>query len=331
MGGCMTKKLGERLVDAGLITTEQLELALKRQKRCGGLFGSNLVLLYMITEDELLAFLAKSTGVKSIDLKSFPIPERVLKMMTKGMVEKYNVIPVAYKKPNTLEIACADPTNIAILDELSFITGRNIVPLLSTYSSILEAITRYYSGVPFTNGSSAPQECTDQQIVLSETGHKRLGQLLVEADMIQPHQLNRALKRQCQQGGVIGRNLIEIGAISEQKLKMFLARQMGVKEVNLSQVFFSRELLEYIPLEVAEKYHVVPIAAKDGELSVACLDPTDFSILDQLQFYTGMKIKAFLASYAAINQIIDQYYRSIPLGKENPAESTPSITISTDL
>jgi len=66
----MTKKLGEKLVEVGLITEKQLGYALKRQRRCGGLLGSNLGLLYMLTEDQLLAFLSDSTGVRSIDRRA---------------------------------------------------------------------------------------------------------------------------------------------------------------------------------------------------------------------------------------------------------------------
>jgi len=319
----MTKKLGEKLVDAGLITLQQLDFALSRQRRCGGLLGSNLVLLYILTEDQLLAFISDSTGIRSVDLKTLPIPKRVLEMISKGTVEKYNIIPISFAPPNTLEVACADPTNLAALDELSFITGYQIVPLLSTYSEILEATTRYYSGISFFEKEDARSIEKTEKSHEIPTGHKRIGELLLDAGLINNEQLDRALSRQSQRGNILGRNLIETRAISEQNLKVFLARQMGVEEIDLSRVFVTLELLKRISLEVAEKYHVVPVQLEGDVLSIACLDPTDLYSLDQLQFFTGKKIKPLLASYASINQFIDQYYRAVPLVEDNPDESTP--------
>jgi len=305
----MSKKLGQRMVDAGLITMEELQYALERQALRGGLLGSNLVLLLYITEDQLMEFLARDTGIRKINLKDVKVPKHVLQYVPLGIVEKYNVIPVAEQGVNDLVVACTDPTNVAAFDHLSFITGKNIVPVLTTFSDLMEATTNYYYGVEVTT-------TTDEKVVLDPhepQGPPRIGERLLQAGVITRHQLNFALQRQQRRGGVLGKHLVETGALSDYRLRQFLSEKMGVPELDLESIHIDPSLKNLIPKNLAEAFNLVPVNLEEGKLTVAMMDPTDLTTIDQIQFRCGKEIIPVLASAEAISLIIDQYYRAIPI------------------
>lgn len=142
-----TKKLGERLVDAGLITPEQLQEALRHQRIAGGRMGSNLVALGFITEDVLMDFLAQQTGVPRMDLRGLDIPEEVLKRIPRRLAEQMHVLPLAIKEPKSLVLAMADPLDLNAVDSCRFASGLNIEPVVASISQLKHYIPEHYRKV----------------------------------------------------------------------------------------------------------------------------------------------------------------------------------------
>jgi type II secretory ATPase GspE/PulE/Tfp pilus assembly ATPase PilB-like protein len=138
------KKLGEMLIQSGLITETQLLQGLERQKTWGGRLGSNLVMIGALKEGELLNFLSAQTGVKQINLAEIEISSAVLKKVPQKVVEQFNLVPVYMQDKSTLVVALADPTDLNAIDQVAFITGHNIVPMITSYSAILHTINKYY-------------------------------------------------------------------------------------------------------------------------------------------------------------------------------------------
>ncbi|RMG01097.1 MAG: type IV-A pilus assembly ATPase PilB [Nitrospirae bacterium] len=138
-------KLGQILIAANLVTEAQLQEALSLQRKEGGKLGSKLVKLGYITEDRLVSFLSKQYGVPAINLADYEIDPSVLKLIPAEMAKKYLIIPVA-RVGATLTVAMADPSNIYAIDDIKFMTGYNVEAVVASESSILEAITKYYSG-----------------------------------------------------------------------------------------------------------------------------------------------------------------------------------------
>lgn len=169
------KRLGEMLVEAGLITESQLVGALGRQKKWGGRLGTNLVKLGNIKEDDLGRFLARQTGVQEMNISQVKILPHILKLVPKKIAEKYHLIPVAMKDKNTLIVSCADPTDLGALDHISFITGHKVEAVISTFASIRDAIARHYPGGTTLTGSESIALADDTMPTLMElddlTGH----------------------------------------------------------------------------------------------------------------------------------------------------------------
>lgn len=137
------KKLGQMLMDAGFINETQLMQGLERQKNWGGRLGSNLVMIGAIKEKELLRFLSAQCGVPEIDLTEREISESVLKLIPRKVVEQFNLVPVA-EQGKELTIALIDPTDINAIDQVAFITGRKIKPMVASYSAMLQTINSLY-------------------------------------------------------------------------------------------------------------------------------------------------------------------------------------------
>jgi hypothetical protein len=142
-----TKKLGEMLVEAQLITVDQLQDALRQQRIAGGRMGSNLVAMGFISEDVLMDFLAQKTGVPRLDLRALNIPAAVLQRIPRRLAEQLMVLPISLKEPKSLVVAMADPSDLNAVDSARFASGLNIEPVVASYSALKLAIPEYYRKV----------------------------------------------------------------------------------------------------------------------------------------------------------------------------------------
>jgi type IV pilus assembly protein PilB len=139
----MAGKLGELLVRERLITAEELSRALDAKGKGGGRLGTSLVKLGYISEAVLVSFLSKQFGVPSVDLTRMEIETAVIETIPADLAQKYQVLPIA-RSGQTLTIATADPSNIFVVDDIKFLTGKNIVVNVASEGAIKEAIDRYY-------------------------------------------------------------------------------------------------------------------------------------------------------------------------------------------
>jgi type IV pilus assembly protein PilB len=139
----MALKLGDLLLKAKLISQDQLDEALKLQQSSGLKLGEALVKLNVVTEDDITETLSAQFGVPSINLTHFEIDPSVLKLVAADVARKYNILPVN-KTGATLTIAMSDPTNVFALDDIKFMTGYNVEPVVASEQSLQLAIDRHY-------------------------------------------------------------------------------------------------------------------------------------------------------------------------------------------
>jgi type IV pilus assembly protein PilB len=141
----LSERLGELLIKRNYITTDQLKRASEEQKLKGGRLESNLVRLGYIKEDELLSFLSAQYRVLSIKISKIEINPNVIKLIPSSTVKKYFIIPVHRVGPK-LTLAMSDPSNIVVIDEIKFMTGFNVEPVVASETEIIDAIKKYYGG-----------------------------------------------------------------------------------------------------------------------------------------------------------------------------------------
>lgn len=149
------KKLGDMLVEAGLIDEIQLRAALAHQKQWGGRLGAILISMGFITEERLLKFLSSHFQLPAVDFKKVRIQEDVLKLISVDVAKKHHVLPIAIWQEGGkkyLLVAMSDPTNLAAIDEIQFITNYHVKPAIATDTAIGEGIRYYYEGIGLPPG-----------------------------------------------------------------------------------------------------------------------------------------------------------------------------------
>jgi type IV pilus assembly protein PilB len=141
----LAERLGELLIKRNYITPEQLKKASDEQKLKGGRLESNLVKLGYIKEDELLSFLSAQYRVPSVKISKMEINPNVIKLIPSSVSKKYFIIPINRVGPK-LTLAMADPSNIVVIDEIKFMTGFNVEPVVASETEIIDAVKKYYGG-----------------------------------------------------------------------------------------------------------------------------------------------------------------------------------------
>jgi len=141
----MSVRLGEILLKESLITQDQLDKALEFQRSNGGKLGSCLTKMGYITDDDITGVLSRQYGVPSINLKYYEIDPNVIKLIPQDTALRYQVVPLS-RVGSVLTIAMTDPTNVFAMDDIKFMTGFNVEPVVASESAIGEAIGRFYGG-----------------------------------------------------------------------------------------------------------------------------------------------------------------------------------------
>src|SRR6476620_5837374 len=173
----MSAKLGEILVRENLISPQHLREALDYQREHGGRLGYNLAKLGLVSDDMITAVLSRQYGNPSVNLDLFHIDDSVLRLIPEEVAQKYLVLPLS-RVGATLTLAMVDPTNVFAMDDVKFMTGLNVEPVVVAEASIQDAIAKYY-------GSSKEIElATLSDEVVYEGGSKSANGGITHADLI---------------------------------------------------------------------------------------------------------------------------------------------------
>src|SRR5687767_15511061 len=175
----MAVRIGELLLKEKRITPEQLQEALNHQRQNGAKLGFNLIKLGYVKDDEITALLSKQYGVPSIALGAFDVDPAVVKLVPAETAQKYQIIPLS-RSGATLTIAMTDPTNVFAMDDIKFMTGYNVEPVVASETAVADSITRYYAlakpaasgggGSSLMGGASALEMATKTMEEMSVSG-----------------------------------------------------------------------------------------------------------------------------------------------------------------
>ena len=143
----------------------------------------------------------------------------------------------------------------------------------------------------------------------------RFGELLVEAGLLSAAQLTDALKNQAHFGGTLATNLVDMGFMEEDELIQFSSRQLGLPCATSEELMsVSPDVIRLVPKELAEKYMIIPLSREKKRLTLAMLDPSDLSVIDEISFVTGYFIIPMIATELRLVQALEKHYKI----KRNP-------------
>jgi len=141
----IAEKLGRVVLDANLVTEDQLQKALLTQKRDGGRLGEILIRLGFVDESHLLQCLSQQHGVTLIDLNKTKIDPAVTRLVPAEIAKKHLVIPVK-RLGSSLSLAMVDPSDVYAIDNVKFATGYNVEPYIASEATVIAAINKFYGG-----------------------------------------------------------------------------------------------------------------------------------------------------------------------------------------
>ena len=139
----MAIRLGELLLREKRVTPAQLQEALAYQQTNGGRLGSTLVKLNILRDEDITSVLSRQYGVPSINLAEFDLDPSIVRLVPLETATKYNVIPVG-RNGTTLTLAMTDPTNVFAMDDIKFMTGLHVEPVVASENAIRDCITKYF-------------------------------------------------------------------------------------------------------------------------------------------------------------------------------------------
>jgi type IV pilus assembly protein PilB len=149
----MAIRLGELLLREKRVTPAQLQEALTHQRTNGGRLGSTLVKLGILRDEDITSVLSRQYGVPSINLAEFDLDASIVRLVPLETANKYNVIPVG-RNGTTLTLAMTDPTNVFAMDDIKFMTGLHVEPVVASETAIRDAIAKYFDAKAPTPGNS---------------------------------------------------------------------------------------------------------------------------------------------------------------------------------
>ncbi len=138
--------------------------------------------------------------------------------------------------------------------------------------------------------------------------NERIGELLVQKNLISSDQLKKAQDEARQKGERIGHQITKLGYLEESELTDFVAQQYGVPSIDLGDFEIDADVIRLIPEEVALKHTVIPVNRAGSTLVLATADPSNIFAIDDIKFLTGYNIEVVVASEEGIKEGIDRYY-----------------------
>ena len=289
-------RIGEILNAEGLISEEQLLLALEKQQTEPRKLGQILLDLGFLSQEELGRALETQArqGSPSVDPYLY-ISSQTLDVVSESVARRYEILPLARSR-TSLVLFSARFLDSTALEELKAITGLTPKPLLVDAGDLKQAI----------------DSCFKRRSLIRKP-QIRLGELLQSRGSLTEEQLNVCLKKQKATRERLGDVIIKLGFASEDTVYSCLAEQLGCEYRNFSVAMVDVELAQMVSQKFAERHRVVPISLerREGVLEVAMAEPNDLKVKDLLKSVAdehGYKLKAVLSSPASITTGIAYIY-----------------------
>ena len=312
----MAKRLGECLVEAGVITEAQLKEALSFQKATKGFLGQILVKQGWISDKQLCTAISEAIHVNCVSIESILISPEVVELISSSLAVTCQILPLFIHK-NTIYLAMENPRDIGTIQIVEYETGLQVKPLMAPPCQLHDMIEKYYRPEDTiekkpTSGETSSSDGIEEKIT-REIGfgqRKRLGNILVESGLLNQEQLEEALYIQKKHKGFLGQVVVDLGWVTEDQLCQTLSHMLDIKSVNLYKIQIDPAARKHVSDSLAASCNVFPLFVKHRTLFLAMENPLDSGILLYLRHSTGMNVKALVAPPSQIRATIKQYYPS---------------------
>jgi len=310
----VSQRLGNLAVEKGLITEEQLGVAVEEQQRTGGLLGRILITQGLLDEEQLAQLLAEQVGVEYIEtLDDEPFDDALAAHLLRFDAVQFNAVP--YREDGEdLVIALSDPRRIP---DIEAIVKRPVRFAISPETAVLQRIEVMYADNKGRLGETLLQNrklkreqlrtALDEQSKLGRV--KPLGEILIDLGYVGQTDVDDALNRQRSGGGRLEDTLVQSGKISPEMLAKSLAMQLGYEYIDVASTKVDAYAVTLVPEATARRYSAMPVRLEGNTLVVAMKDPRHVFALDDIRLITGKEIQPAVATEEALASLINRYFQ----------------------
>ncbi len=292
-------RLGEILVEYGIIGSEELSLCLDEHEQSDKRIGQMLVEAGLITREAVLAALSKQKGTPWVDVFMLSYDDAALALLSEEDAKKELALPFGFVDGQVL-VAMSAAGDKERLVELEKKIDRPIRPVFSPAEELIVAIKRAY----------LPDRLVEKDGVLHRLSpvDRRLGQIMLVEGTITPSQLEQALVAQQKDVSRIGQILLRLGFITGEKLTRALGKQFGCMWLDLSASTIPARTIDLFSSEIAYEFGVVPVKYSNEVLDVATDDPADRTKFRRLESRINRKIELVVCTTSHLSAALEKYY-----------------------
>ncbi|MCX7850716.1 type IV pilus assembly ATPase PilB [Thermus sp.] len=268
------KRLGAILLDAGLLTDEELQMALEKHREVGGSLAEVIVDSGLLSERRIAQAIEDHFGIPLVELHTLEIPPKVKALLPAEKAKELQAIPFALdEEAGVVRVAFVNPLDTLSLEEVEDLTGLVVEPYQATRSSFLYALAK---GYPELNLPLPPLPTGPTQ------GELKLGELLLEKGLLDRATLEEALVEQEKTGDLLGRILVKKG-LPEEALYQTLAEQKGLEFLPSTEGVSPDPAATALLLRSdALRFSAVPVAFREGKVEVVLADPRHKEAVEEL-------------------------------------------------
>lgn len=258
------KRLGAILLDAGLLTDEELQMALEKHREVGGSLAEVIVDSGLLSERRIAQAIEDHFGIPLVELHTLEIPPKVRALLPAEKAKELQAIPFAVdEEAGVVRVAFVNPLDTLALEEVKDLTGMVVEPYQATKSAFLYALAKNYPELGLTP-SPPPTGPSREEL--------KVGELLVKRGLLDRNTLEEALVEQEKTGDLLGRILVRKG-LSEEVLYQALSEQKGLEFLPSTEDLNPDPVATSLLLRSdALRYSAVPVAFRDGEVEVVLAD-----------------------------------------------------------
>ncbi|MCG6551145.1 MAG: Flp pilus assembly complex ATPase component TadA, partial [Candidatus Magnetominusculus sp. LBB02] len=284
------KKLGEALLEAGVINEKDLSHALSEQKRTGHKLGKVLIDLGITSEMEIVHTLATNMGLEYVELQKTPIEADAVKAVPVKLAEKHLVLPISFNG-NRITIAMSDPLDLGAIRDLEFVTGKSVKPVVTTLSEIRRAIQAFY--------------------------HKKkllmLGEILLTAGTISPEQLEVCLKIQREGKRKLGDIIVQMHFATETAIAKAISSQLNMPYVDLTFVALQNDAIKLLNMDFCLKHVLVPLSVKSRTVEIAMANPMDIDAIREVKYMLNKDVEVIISTPTEIENAVRRSFADVKL------------------
>ncbi len=321
------RKIGEILVERGMITEDQLQEALEAQKTDGRSIGKILVSMGYLTTEDLARALSERLNVDYVALFEIEVDPEVRGVISENVLAQHNAVPLKIDN-GRLIVAMSDPNDLYARSDLTISAGHPITPVVAAEDAV-SALRHNLFGAEEEDpdapvGEVGPAEDMPMEVsadsAQTERGGARvqgrsigskagkLGEILVTEGKITQDQLDKALDLQKNDRREIGKILLALGYISRNDLAQALARRLRLDYAELTESDVDRGVASLVDQKVLRKHGVLPLRLENGRLVVAMSDPTNIYALEDLMMISGYPVTPVVALEDEIQRIHNKIF-----------------------